>query len=787
MSSLLERERELAELDAAIAAACAGAGGLVVVEAAAGLGKTRLMQAARERGSAAGMRVLAARATELERDFPFALVRQLFEPALAPLDAAARETLFEGAAGAARGALGLEHDDDAAPGTFAVLHGLYWLTAALADQQPLLLAVDDAHWSDAASLDALAFLVPRLEELPLLLVLACRPDEAGAASSLARVATDALARRLTPAALTTVGAGALLAEQLGQTPEPAFAATCHDVSGGNPFLLCELARTLATERIEPGAAYAPRVRELSPERVSRTVQVRLARLSPAAQAVARAVVVLGDDADGRLVAELAELDEALVARAARRAAERLDPRRRRGAALHPPARAHRARRRAAGRRARRRARARRGAAARRGASAQQLATHLLATDPRGEGATAQTLLEAARAALATGAPRAGSAYLVRALREPPPDGLRPRVLSSLITAGIRAPDPELFATVLPEVLSALEQDSSLRVRWGPKLTIWMILNGRAGDAQALLERAVETAEEQGDAEAAFRLEAQLNLLARRSLPAARARLQPYLDRLPPDSPSARLAAALESEWHAYDGTAADAVAAARRALAHEGRIFIEQPEFFSPGRPVLALRYADQHDEAQRAADRALAYARQRGATPELVAALWMQGALAWSRGDLAASEADVRHALEIARLGRLGPAELVVRALLAGVLVLRGELDAAEREIEEGGLTGHIPEVFLYSIVLAARGQLRYEQGRLEEAAADLLELDRLSKGWGAIGAPAPPAAYLRGPCAGRDRRARARAREGAGRRSPMRGTGARRRCRDTRCARSR
>ena len=53
------------------------------------------------------MRVLAARATELERDFPFALVRQLFEPALAALDAPAREALFEGAAGAARGALGL--------------------------------------------------------------------------------------------------------------------------------------------------------------------------------------------------------------------------------------------------------------------------------------------------------------------------------------------------------------------------------------------------------------------------------------------------------------------------------------------------------------------------------------------------------------------------------------------------------------------------------------------------------------------------------------------------------
>ncbi len=183
MSELLERERELAELDASANEACAGAGRLVVIEAAAGLGKTRLLQAARESGRRAGMRVLAARATELERDFPFALARQLFEPALAALDGPEREALLSGAVGPARGALGIAQSDasaEPATDTFAVLHGLYWLTAAFAEQRPLLLAVDDAHWADAASLDFLRFLLPRLEELPVLLVVTCRPDEAGA-------------------------------------------------------------------------------------------------------------------------------------------------------------------------------------------------------------------------------------------------------------------------------------------------------------------------------------------------------------------------------------------------------------------------------------------------------------------------------------------------------------------------------------------------------------------------------------------------------------------------------
>jgi len=737
---LLERERELAELDALVVEAGAGAGRLAVIEAAAGLGKTRLLQAARERGRAAGMQVLVARATELERDFPFALVRQLFEPPLLALAPAARERLLEGAADTARAALGLAGEAPAGD-AIAILHGLYWLTAALAEQRPLLLAVDDAHWADAASLDYVGFLLPRLEELPVLLALACRPDEAGAASTLARVATDAQAQRLVPRALSPAGAGALLAGELGREPEEAFAATCHEVSGGNPFLLHELARTIAAQAISPSAEQAPRVHELAPERVTRTVLVRLARLSAAAQAVARAVVVLGDDADHGLVAELAEL----AADAASTGADEL-----RGAAIldpdpslrfiHPLVRTALHADLAAGERSAAHARAAELLRAR-GASAQRLATHLVATEARGERATVETLREAAREALGRGAPRSAIAYLTRALREPAPDDLRPAILSRLVTAGIRAPDPELFAAVLPQVLEEMERDPALRVRWAGKVCIWMILCGRAADAAPLLERAIATADEQGDAERAFRLEAQLNFLAQRSLPAARAQLLPYVDRIDPDSADGRLVAALATEWHAFDGTAEDAIAAARRALAHDGRIFVEQAEFFSPGRPVLALIHADRLDEAQRAAGQALVYARQRGATSELVAALWMNGGVAWARGDLLVAEADARQALELVRLSRLWVAEVVMRAVLASLLVLRGELDAADAEIEAGGMTGPIADGFVFALVLAARGQLRFAQGRLEEAVADLLELDRRSKGWGLIGAPAAPA----------------------------------------------
>ena len=75
--------------------------------------------------------------------------------------------MFEPSAPAA-GAVG----DDA---TYQRLHGLYWLTANLSDDQPLVLSVDDAQWADEPSLQFLGFLARRVEALPVLLLVATRP------------------------------------------------------------------------------------------------------------------------------------------------------------------------------------------------------------------------------------------------------------------------------------------------------------------------------------------------------------------------------------------------------------------------------------------------------------------------------------------------------------------------------------------------------------------------------------------------------------------------------------
>src|SRR4051812_29764074 len=142
---LVEREREVAEVEALVDEALEGDGRALVVEGPAGIGKSRLLAEARRRAAEHGALVLAARGTELEREFPFGVVRQLFEAALA--GEGARERLLGGSAAPAATVVTAPRDaPDGAEagegGSFALLHGLFWLTLNLAAERPVAIAVD---------------------------------------------------------------------------------------------------------------------------------------------------------------------------------------------------------------------------------------------------------------------------------------------------------------------------------------------------------------------------------------------------------------------------------------------------------------------------------------------------------------------------------------------------------------------------------------------------------------------------------------------------------------------
>ena len=277
---LEEREHELDTLRAALTRAREGSGSLVVIEAEAGTGKTSLIK--QLRADAAELRVLTAVGGELEREFAFGVVRQLFE----------RVGDRPGAAALAAPAIGGEPvGDGSAEASFATLHGLYWLTATLAEEQPLLLVIDDAHWADAPSLRFVDFLARRVEELPVLIALGLRPREPGAEHALlAGLAAAPAVEFVRPGALSRAAVRRIV--NAGEdVVEAAFETT-----GGNPLLLNELVRTLSGT-----TPTAESVRAAVPSSVARSVELRLLGLTPAARTTARALAVLGDRADPALL------------------------------------------------------------------------------------------------------------------------------------------------------------------------------------------------------------------------------------------------------------------------------------------------------------------------------------------------------------------------------------------------------------------------------------------------------------------------------------------------------
>jgi DNA-binding CsgD family transcriptional regulator len=744
-AQLLEREAELDELVAALEDARAGLGRLVVLEGAAGIGKTRLLAAARETASRTGMEVLTARGTELERDFPFALVRQLFEPFLHAASEAERGELLDGAARLAGPVVGVEATKVGGTGavvdpSFAILNGLYWLTSNLAESRPLLLAVDDAHWGDKPSLRFFRFLLPRLGELPVLLVVATRPSEPDAESGLvAELGFDPAAGVLRPAGLSVSAVAELVRAQLCRDAANEFCGACAEATGGNPFMLGELLRHLSATGSRGAAADAGYVREAAPATIGRAVLVRLARLPEGAGHLAVAVGVLGDGADPRSAGALAGLDGDAIAAAADvlAAAGILEP----GRPLrfvHPLVRnavytdlpgAPKA---AAHRKAARLLKAQ-------GAEPERIAVHLLATDPEADAEVVETLGAAARRALDRAAPEAAVSYLRRALAEPPDPGTRRELLWSLTMASFRAADPGALDDLDQDALGELTAEPRLLMESAEQIGFRLYRLGRAQEGGELLERAIRAANEAGNPDLAMRFESSMIIWSHLPPAAAQARLDRYKHRIARDTPAERVWLATQAFTSAFAGeSAAEAAELARRAL-DGGKLIREalgRVESAAPALAIAVLVRADQHDAAQAAVEHYVAEARARGAAPHLAGGATVRGVLAFARGEIARAEPDARAAVETGRQGgflRMWPPWI---AVLIDVLVERGALDAAQQELEASGMDGEVPDDFWFGSMLHSRACLRLAQGRTGEGLEDVFELGRRTQRYGSSGA---------------------------------------------------
>jgi hypothetical protein len=437
---LLERTAEAERIEGLLADALAGEGKVALVEGPAGIGKTRLLELARDlaRGQ---FETLSARGSELERDFAFGAVRQLLEAVVA--DPARGASRLTGSASAAAPVFApTEAPPAATGGSFATLHGLYWLVLDLAEERPLLLTVDDLQWCDAPSLRAFAYLARRLDGARVLLLATLRDTDPGTDPELiGELAADPYAERLQPGPLGPGSVAVLIEDRLGAPPGEGFARACLDATGGNPLLLDQLLGAMAGDGVVPDDAHIAEVRAIRSSALSRSVPMRLRRLPPAATDVARAVAVLDASATPTSVADLTGLGPEAVAGATRELvrADLLRP----DAALaftHPVVRdAVYADLTAVERELLHAAAARR--LRDRGANPEQVAAQLLATGPLGERWAGDLMLRIGRATAGAGAYAESAPFFDRALREPHDAADEGRMLYELGLAEAHATRP----------------------------------------------------------------------------------------------------------------------------------------------------------------------------------------------------------------------------------------------------------------------------------------------------------------------------------------------------------
>ena len=686
---LLERDRELERIGRTLQRAHQGHGGALVVEGPPGIGKTVLLAAARDAAGEEGFRVLRARGAELEREFAFGVVRQLVEPVVAGASQRERAWLLDGPPGVAARLLGLPGLGVGLPGgtplapdpLFAVLHGLYWLCANLAAERPLALVVDDAHWADGASLRFVAFLLPRLEELPAAVLLAGRPAEAGQSQELlAALMMDPATEVVTVAPLTTRGVATLVAAGLGVEPEPQFAAACWEATGGTPFLVRTLVEALQEEGVAPVTSSAAKVQNIATATLGRWAMLRLARLGSDAADLAQAVAVL----------ERAELDQAarLAGLAPHNGARAVQLLVRAGVFdeaplcfAHPILRAAVYREMAVTERAEAHGRAAR-LLAEAHASPARVAEHLLATAPAGDAWVVEQLRAAAWEATARGAPESAGAYLRRALTEPPPPEVRADLLLELGVAEFNAGQPG-WHDHLEEAVEAAADDTT---RTAAALVFANALRFHHGLAEAVeVCDGVAAHLDSRDTEAHLTLEAMAvlcGLLDNSTAPSvvdrARALLFEATERAVP-----RQALAVAAFAAALANQPADQVAdLARRAIAAGSRALPEpgDPPWFQSA--VIALNCAERYGEAQVLLDAAVIEAQAAANGMIIPAVLAHRAWLALRRGDLTAAEADAQ-ALRDAP-GRSPPLlyALMAAGVLVEVLVERDDLDGAVRAL---------------------------------------------------------------------------------------------------------
>jgi DNA-binding CsgD family transcriptional regulator len=726
---LLEREAAFSHLEQLFDGLGLGEGGVVLVESAAGSGKTALLAAAAEQARSSGTRVLEASGGELERDFGFGIARQLLERVVREAPVAIKQAILDGPAQYAAQLLG-EHaqavpDPSSAQ---ALVHGLYWVVLSLCGSEPVLLVVDDVQWADDASWEWLRYIARRAGGSGFGLLVAGRSGGGSGSEHQASeigLLADTQVVRLEP--LSDAGVGRLLEARLEEAPEPGFAGYCRELTQGNPFFVVELAHEIRANQIRPITENVAQVERLAPDRIGWSVKARLRRLGPQVGATAEALAVLTR-------ASLSEISQ-LTGIGIREAAEALD----RLVAhelvdgngefrfIHPVVRRtvyediapakrtvmHRAAARLI---------------ASEGGSPERIASHLLKVPPGADEWTADRLLRAAEKASTDKAFSAVVSYLARAAEEHVPVSLKSEILGQLglAEATLRLPQSVDHLSQAIDLTADVER----RVRLARALGRAVAFEGRVETAVTILEDEIERL---GDdwPDLAWDLEMEIQGFGR-TAPETFDRTNDRLIRLVVAAQSdpafdRRLDHILVQRacWEGSDYKESEQ--RATESIRARPNPFASDPEWIGQYFTVQALGWCDRYEQALLQLELAFEAAALHGSTTAHVLASAYRADIHLRRGAFAEAEADARAAIELIDEHRLQVPAALAFSYLVTALVERGKGPEALAVLCEHGLDEEIPEQNVFALLFAARAHVHLSQGRPDQALEDALHAGEL------------------------------------------------------------
>ncbi|WP_436977967.1 AAA family ATPase [Streptomyces sp. enrichment culture] len=684
-----------------------GQGQSILIEGAAGMGHSTLLRAAVNAAPEYGLRVLTARARAPEQHVEYGVARQLLDQA-----GVERDPEAEFACPFPDGARQPERTD------------LHPLVRVLAEEAPVLLAIDGLQWMDQPSLQCLGYLMARLPSVPMAIVATLARGEAPNDPVTVEVISS-FHHRVTLQPLTPDEAAALAADALGTPLEERTVQAALTATGGSPYLLDALFRHLRLDHQGPGGITPEVIAAQGPVEVADALLNRYERAWPGVAAAAEGTALLDEAATVPTIAQLLEADQLQTADAVEylvrvglltyqnRTVRFVQPLVRESVlARMLPSRRNTLHIRAAH------------ILYERGAPYEQIAGQILKSQTdSAQHWTCTVLSEAAREAVDRGAYQPARDYLTRGLREceGPCQGKLLRVLGQVELAT----DPATAARFLRKALS-LSRDINERTDIRLSLADALHLLDRRQEARKVLEEGMAEGRET-DPAVVPRLRGEQLLMGG---PGYHTTKVDWLGNVVPfqrasgTSLDRKILLDLTSVRTACRGEAREeAVQQAKRSLRSPCTGLNER--LASRTVPVQVLAAADELDAALAECD---ALAKQSAETGSRIL-----GALTYSvradvhyrSGDVPRTLADAERALELTPLASSEHWLCTGQAMAARIcgLLETGEYEEAHRLLAEAGLADKLPERNSFGPLLFHRARLHMAEGDTERSLADLLE----------------------------------------------------------------